>query len=50
MSSDLQSENYPGFEGRIGRVFSSSESWWPPRLAAPTGAPNVVTVLANDLG
>ncbi|MYI18728.1 MAG: sulfatase-like hydrolase/transferase, partial [Acidimicrobiia bacterium] len=50
MSSDLQRQHYPGFEGRIGRVFSTSEPWWPQKPAAPAGAPNVVIVLADDLG
>ena len=50
MSSDLQSEHYPGFEGRIGRVFSTSEPWWPQKPTAPQGSPNVVIVLADDLG
>ena len=50
MSNDLQRQHYPGFEGRIGRVLSTSEPWWPPRPTAPENAPNVVIVLADDLG
>ena len=41
---------YAGFQGKIGRTFASSEPWWPPRPAAPRRAPNVVIVLADDLG
>ncbi len=41
---------YKGFQGRIGKTFASSEPWWPPRPTAPEGAPNVVVVLADDLG
>ncbi|MFI6812645.1 sulfatase-like hydrolase/transferase [Nonomuraea sp. NPDC050328] len=41
---------YDGFEGRVGRTFAGSESWWPPRPAPPPGAPNVVIVLADDVG
>lgn len=38
------------FDGRIGRVFSTSEPSWPPRPTAPEGAPNVVVVLVDDMG
>ena len=41
---------YAGFGGTVGRVFSTSEPWWPQRTTAPEGAPNVVIVLADDMG
>jgi arylsulfatase A-like enzyme len=41
---------YPGFEGRVGRVFATSEPSWPRRRTAPQGAPNVVVMVADDLG
>jgi len=41
---------YEGFGGRVGRTFAGSEGWWPPRPEPPSGAPNVVVVLADDLG
>ena len=41
---------YEGFGGRIGRTFAGSEPWWPERPVAPEGAPNVVVILADDLG
>jgi arylsulfatase len=44
------SRAYDGFEGRVGHTFATSEPWWPPRPTAPVGAPNVVVVLADDLG
>jgi arylsulfatase A-like enzyme len=44
------SEAYAGFEGRIGTTFASSQPWWPARPTAREGAPNVVVVLADDLG
>jgi arylsulfatase A-like enzyme len=50
MSSNENGQVYPGFKGKIGRTFRSSESWWPPREVAPQGAPNVVVVLADDIG
>ena len=42
--------SYPGFGGRVGRVFGTSESWWPQRPVAPEGAPNIVVILVDDLG
>lgn len=41
---------YPGFEGTVGRVLATSEGWWPPRPTPPPGAPNIVVMLADDLG
>jgi arylsulfatase len=43
-------EAYAGFGGRVGRTIAGSESWWPVRPAPPPGAPNIVVVLADDLG
>lgn len=40
---------YEGFGGRAGRTFAGSEPWWPERPQRE-GAPNVVVVLADDLG
>ena len=41
---------YAAFQGTIGRTIAASQSWWPPRPTPPEGAPNVVIVLADDLG
>ena len=41
---------YPGFEGTVGRTFAGSEGWWPPRPEPPGGAPNIVVMMADDLG
>lgn len=41
---------YDAFEGTVGRVFATSEPWWPPRTQAPEGAPNIVIVLVDDMG
>ena len=38
------------FEGRIGRWYHESEPWWPEPTRAPSGAPNVVIVLLDDVG
>jgi arylsulfatase len=40
---------YEGFQGKVGRTVAGSEPWWPPRPSA-AGRPNVVVVLADDLG
>ncbi|MXW60953.1 MAG: arylsulfatase [Acidimicrobiaceae bacterium] len=41
---------YAGFEGQVGRIFSTSKPAWPPRPTAPEGAPNIIVMLADDLG
>ncbi|MDF1735065.1 MAG: arylsulfatase [Minwuia sp.] len=38
------------FPGKIGRTISESEPWWPDRVAAPKGAPNILMVLFDDVG
>ena len=43
-------EAYEGFEGRVGRTVAGSDPWWPPRVEAPDGAPNVLVILIDDLG
>ena len=41
---------YAGFEGTVGKIFSTSEPSWPPPPTAPRGAPNVIVMMADDLG
>ncbi|MGZ6973386.1 MAG: arylsulfatase [Acidimicrobiia bacterium] len=41
---------YPGFEGHVGRTFAGSQGAWPERPTPPPGAPNIVVMLADDLG
>ena len=41
---------YANFGGKVGKTFGSSEPWWPERRKAPAGAPNIVFVLADDIG
>ena len=41
---------YAGFEGTVGRIFSTSEPHWPKPPTAPAGAPNVIVMMADDLG
>ncbi|WP_235736024.1 arylsulfatase [Nocardioides alcanivorans] len=43
-------EPTPPFEGTITSSISQSEPWWPPRPTAPTGAPNVIVMIVDDLG
>lgn len=41
---------YAGFGGRVEKIFSTSEPDWPAQPTAPTGAPNIIVMLADDLG
>ena len=43
-------EPYAGFEGRVGRTVAGSESWWPTPPMPPADAPNVIVMMADDLG
>ncbi|MEY2626916.1 MAG: hypothetical protein RJB08_675 [Actinomycetota bacterium] len=47
MSDNIQ---YPGFAGTIGQTFSKSKPSWTTKPVAPDGAPNIVFVIADDLG
>lgn len=40
----------PTFGGVINKNAAESTAWWPPRLVAPPGAPNVLVVLIDDAG
>lgn len=42
--------HYPGHHGHVGRTFAGSRGWWPERATPPTDAPNVVLMMADDLG
>ena len=41
---------YAGFTGEVGRIMSTSTPAWPRPPVPPTGAPNVLVVLVDDLG
>ncbi len=38
------------FEGVIGRDWRDSTPWWPQEPAAPSGAPNVLLIVLDDVG
>jgi arylsulfatase A-like enzyme len=43
-------EPYAGFQGTVGRTIAESESWWPPRPEPREDAPDVITILCDDIG
>ncbi len=45
----MSGDNF-GFAGSIGRTVSESTPWWPAPTRPPEPGPNVVLVLADDLG
>lgn len=47
---DRQRRLYPGFEGTVRTTFAASEPSWPDRPTPPADAPNVIVILADDLG
>jgi arylsulfatase A-like enzyme len=40
----------PSFQGELGATVEESTPWWPPHSKAPTGAPNILVVLFDDVG
>ena len=40
----------PEFGGVINEKASESTPWWPPRVAPPKGAPNVLLIMTDDVG
>ena len=48
MTGDLSA--YEGFAGHVGRTISQSRPAWPDEPTAPSGSPNVVVILLDDLG
>lgn len=38
------------YKGVIGKTFSESKEWWPPKPHAPKGAPNVLLFMLDDAG
>ena len=45
-----QSAPYAGFEGEVATTVARSTPFWPERPTAPDGAPNIVVIMADDLG
>ena len=43
-------QNDQPFQGKIGKTLADSKQWWPENPKAPTGAPNVVWILLDDVG
>ncbi|MBU6214981.1 MAG: arylsulfatase [Acidobacteria bacterium] len=41
---------YAGHGGSVGRIFATSEPWWPERRRPRAGAPNIVVVMCDDIG
>jgi arylsulfatase A-like enzyme len=40
----------PKFGGVIKESYKDSKPWWPPRVAPPKGAPNVLLIMTDDQG
>ena len=43
-------QNVPAFKGKIGKTLKESVEWWPEKVKAPAGAPNVIVFLIDDAG
>jgi arylsulfatase A-like enzyme len=40
----------PKFHGKIERNAAQSKPYWPPRVAPPKGAPNILLIMTDDVG
>jgi arylsulfatase len=38
------------FGGEINLNADQSRPWWPPRIAPPSGAPNILLIMTDDVG
>jgi arylsulfatase A-like enzyme len=38
------------FQGHIGPTYRESEAWWPRPASAPSGAPNILFIVLDDVG
>lgn len=50
MRDQDEARGYENFRGIVDEVASNSTPWYPARVRAPEGSPNVVVVLIDDLG
>ncbi|MFT3702085.1 MAG: sulfatase-like hydrolase/transferase [Agriterribacter sp.] len=49
---NTQAQTIPAnnYKGVIGKTTADSKEWWPDPVKAPTGAPNVIWILLDDVG
>lgn len=45
-----QHEPLQAFKGKIGKTLDESTQWWPEKVKAQKGAPNVIWILLDDVG
>ncbi len=46
----LHAQETQPYQGVVGRTLAESKEWWPDPVKAPTGAPNVIWILLDDVG
>ena len=46
----LQAQTDPAYQGVVGKTVLESKEWWAPVPKAPTGAPNVIWIILDDVG
>ena len=46
----LQAQQGQPYKGKVGKTLAESQEYWAPSVTAPTGAPNVVWILLDDVG
>src|SRR5258708_12409857 len=38
------------YQGVVGKTLADSKEWWPDPVKAPTGAPNIIWIILDDVG
>ena len=46
----LRAQTAQPYQGVVGRTLAESKEWWPEPVKPPSGAPNVVWILIDDVG
>jgi arylsulfatase A-like enzyme len=50
MAQGAKAQNNQPYGGVVGKTLNDSKEWWPEPHKAPTGAPNVVWIILDDVG
>jgi arylsulfatase len=46
----IQAQTTQPYQGVVGKTLAESKEWWPEEVKPPTGSPNVVWILLDDVG
>src|SRR5438132_8373998 len=50
LPSQAQTVPQQPYQGVVGKTYADSKEWWPAPVKAPSGSPNIVWILLDDVG